>query len=118
MKVLIKDVRSIADLKSKLGQEFVIKQQTKKRMRVKNKSTHFYIRHKGSNQLNANIKPPVWWGILLYVCLGNSISIKSGDNLFDENLVGIYHSESFELCCAGIIRLDNPFCATVKRIHD
>jgi hypothetical protein len=53
--------------------------------------------------------------------LGNSVAIKSGDNLSNENLVGIYNSESFDLCMEGLegkaIFDGNSFCITVKRIE-
>ena len=55
-----------------------------------------------------------------YVCLGNTVSIKSGDNLEDENLVGTYNSESIELCRDGIAGKasdDNSICGTIRRIE-
>ncbi|MDR0830256.1 MAG: hypothetical protein LBN95_09145 [Prevotellaceae bacterium] len=53
-----------------------------------------------------------------YVCIGNSISIKSGDNIEDENLTGIYNSEGFELCRDGILDLsDYHSCITIEKIQ-
>ena len=35
----------------------------------------------------------------LYVCVGNLLAIKSGDNLTDENVVGIYHPGARTISC-------------------
>jgi hypothetical protein len=51
-----------------------------------------------------------------YVCVGNSVSIKSGDNLRSENLTGIYNDGGFELCRNGIAGKTN-FCVNVKKIQ-
>jgi hypothetical protein len=53
----------------------------------------------------------------LYVCLGNSVSIKTGDNLDDENLVGIYNSQSLELYREGIKAREIERCFPIKRIE-
>ncbi|MDR2065264.1 MAG: hypothetical protein LBP85_06125 [Prevotellaceae bacterium] len=50
-----------------------------------------------------------------YVCLGNSVSIKAGDNL-DENITGFYNSEGFDLCREGIARKKRD-CVKLTRIE-
>ncbi|MDR1056196.1 MAG: hypothetical protein LBL90_10365 [Prevotellaceae bacterium] len=52
-----------------------------------------------------------------YVCLGNSVSIKSGDNL-GENMLGIYNSESIKLCRGGIENKMRDICVIIERIRE
>jgi hypothetical protein len=52
-----------------------------------------------------------------YVYVGNSVSIKSGDSPENENLIGIYHDEEFELCRNGLKGKINGSCANVKKIQ-
>ncbi len=56
----------------------------------------------------------------LYVCIGNFVSIKTGDNLGDENLVGTYTSQQMHLYrdgLAGSTEDDNLLNYIFKRVE-
>jgi hypothetical protein len=77
-----------------------------------NKDDKVIIYFKSANEvlINGELHP--------YVCLGNSVSIKSGDNLRSENLLGIYNSESMNLCRGGIEDKMRDMCVIIERIRE
>jgi len=52
-----------------------------------------------------------------YVCLGNNVSIKTGDNLTRENVVGNYNGNIMYLHQSGIAHITNDYYLTFKKIE-
>ena len=56
-----------------------------------------------------------WQSSKLYVCVGNLLSIKSGDNLGDENMIGKVKKDVATLCEEGLDNERTGKCITIVK---